>query len=77
VAALGTDPDHCVAVEDSVTGARASLAAGLSTIWRTTSPRTLDGVVPLSEHGPRTPGTRPWLIAVTQVSSDTIVSAFP
>lgn len=74
--ALGTDASRCVAVEDSVTGVRASLAAGLSTVWRTSAPRTLDGVVVLSEHDPRALGTRPWLIAVSQVSSDTIVSAF-
>ncbi|MBL0746360.1 HAD family hydrolase [Nocardioides baculatus] len=77
MAALATDASRCVAVEDSVTGVRASLAAGLSTIWRTSAPRTLDGVVPLSEHDLRAPGTRPWLIAVTQVSSDTIASAYP
>ena len=76
MAALGTDPQHCVAVEDSETGVRAALAAGLSTIWRTTSPRTLDGVRPLSGDGPRSPGTKPWLISVTEVSSDSIESAF-
>lgn len=77
MAALGTDPTHCVAIEDSVTGVRASLAAGLSTVWRTSAPRTLDGVVPQSGHAPRTTGPRPWLISVTEVSPDTIVKAFP
>ncbi len=77
MAGLRTDPTRCVAVEDSVTGVRASLAAGLSTIWRTDAPRTLDGVVPQSQHATRTSLPRPWLISATQVSSDTIVSAFP
>lgn len=77
MAALGTDPNRCVAIEDSATGVRASLAAGLSTIWRTSAPRTLDDVVPMSEHALATSGPRPWLISVTEVSSDTIVKAFP
>ena len=76
MAALGTDPTRCVAIEDSVTGARASLAAGLSTIWRTSAPRTVDAIDPRLEHD-RTAGPRPWLIPVTRVSSTTIVRAFP
>ena len=77
MAGLRTDPTRCVAIEDSVTGVRASLAAGLSTIWRTDAPRTLDGIVPRPAHAPIPSAPRPWLISVTQVSSDTIVSAFP
>lgn len=76
MAALGTDREHCVAVEDSATGVRASLAAGLSTLWRTAAPRTLDGVTPLTVDAPRTADTKPWLISVTEVSSESIESAF-
>jgi len=76
MAALGTDPGHCVAVEDSPTGVRSALAAGLTTIWRTTAPRTLDGVTPLADDAPRSAETKPWLIPVTEVSSQRIESAF-
>jgi sugar-phosphatase len=76
MAALGTDPAHCVAVEDSVTGVRASLAAGLTTVWRTGDPRRVDDVEPLTTDAPRRAGTKPWLISVTEVSSDTIEGAF-
>lgn len=75
--ALGTDPTRCVAIEDSRKGARAALAAGLSTIWLTNEPTTLDGVEPQPESAVWTARPRPWLISVTQVSSDTITRAFP
>lgn len=63
-------------LEDSVTGVRASLAAGLSTLWRTAMPRTLDGVTPLTDDAPRTADTKPWLISATEVSSENTESAF-
>ncbi len=53
-----------------------SLAAGLTTVWRTRSPRTLDGIEPLSLDAPRHPEHTPWLISVDEVSTESIESAF-
>ena len=75
MSSLGETPAHCVAIEDSWTGVRSALRAGLRTVWLSSSPvdsrkDRVDGYFASDAVGRLSP--RPEMLFVAELDADVV-----